>query len=560
MILGRPLKERAGASPPRVARRLPTVSVAEHLEGARGAGCQRSPCSPQKDPKAEERQIMAALKKVGSSKRKLRVTMSKKGISRRTLTNLSRPGAGKGWPLTVACGLGVDSIAILVGLVQEHKKRPRGGWRPEAITFADTGGEHPETYAMLAILNGYLKKNGFPPVTVVVWSTEMLPASYGTKASWGTGITLEINVLNAHTVPSISTGGHNCSDKFKIQPQGRWISRAFKDHFDAGLKVVRAIGYDATEEKRLISGGTYSASKEAENKKFEGWYPLIDWGWDRARCIAEIAVAFGSKSKPAWNLVPRKSSCFFCGAMKPEEILLLWESGHVDLLERALIMEQVAVLGRHPLRKIPGLGRSFAWSDFVTANLEALRPRQRVVITGGILYPSVDKNGKVSWRAVHEGHPDGYDEREASEAAFKKRADWRYYYPDNRFPLISKRRLGQIKKIACRWIETSPPLKSKGVLAHDLTFHPMADTFPAFEILGFRGTNVPAFDRLPDELIGRYEDRAASGDRRYSSAIAGLIHVHNRTVRRRWKAKRAKQNPRQEVTAGISLAGGLAVR
>lgn len=62
--------------------------------------------------------------------------------------------------LVVAYGMGVDSTAMLVGLHQR-------GVRPDLILFADTGGEKPETYAYLPIIQAWLERVGFPPVVVV---------------------------------------------------------------------------------------------------------------------------------------------------------------------------------------------------------------------------------------------------------------------------------------------------------------------------------------------------------------------------------------------------------
>jgi hypothetical protein len=44
---------------------------------------------------------------------------------------------------------------------------------------------------------------------------------------------------------------------------------------------------------------------------FECRYPLREWKWDRAACIARIEAA----GLP----VPPKSSCFICGAIRPDE-------------------------------------------------------------------------------------------------------------------------------------------------------------------------------------------------------------------------------------------------
>ena len=63
-------------------------------------------------------------------------------------------------PLVVAYGLGVDSTALLVEFA-------RRGIRPDLILFADTGGEKPETYAYLPVIQRYLAGAGFPAVVTV---------------------------------------------------------------------------------------------------------------------------------------------------------------------------------------------------------------------------------------------------------------------------------------------------------------------------------------------------------------------------------------------------------
>src|SRR5215216_2891692 len=62
--------------------------------------------------------------------------------------------------LVVALGLGRDSTALLVLLYEL-------GIRPDLILFADTGGEKPETYAYVSVLNAWLVRVGFPLITVV---------------------------------------------------------------------------------------------------------------------------------------------------------------------------------------------------------------------------------------------------------------------------------------------------------------------------------------------------------------------------------------------------------
>lgn len=467
---------------------------------------------PRKDPKVEREEILAALEQVGSPKRRQRIFLKKVGsgddaervVGREATRDVHRP-SGR---LTVACGLGVDSVAIIVGLAQEFAATGDERWRPELITFADTGGEHPETYSYIDTLNDYLARVGFPKVTVVAWATEMRGGD--DRGGWGTGVTLEINSINNHQVPSISVGGHACSNKFKIQPQQAYLKRHFAGQLGPGESVLRAIGYDSTEEGRLTGGGTYVASKEEEDGTFIGWYPLIEWGWNRARCIAEIAVAFGSRTTPAWGSVPRKSSCYFCGAMTVDEIVMLVESGHKDLLKRAIFMEQVALMNwshQGPPDSFIGLGRQFAWTDFALARLDKLSPRQRVIIEGGVLR----QDSAGSWRSVHVGPPSEYDDIRSTD---------RIYQPSDAFPLLTEREVAAIKESARRWIKASP--RSSGDPTKDLAFTREAMTLPAYkDVLGFRGTDHMTWDRLND-LVGVWEERGERGDERAASVVKGL--------------------------------------
>ncbi len=52
-------------------------------------------------------------------------------------------------PIIVSYGAGVDSTAMVVWM-------RNSGYRPEAILFADTGGEKPETYAFIETMSTWL--------------------------------------------------------------------------------------------------------------------------------------------------------------------------------------------------------------------------------------------------------------------------------------------------------------------------------------------------------------------------------------------------------------------
>lgn len=109
-------------------------------------------------------------------------------------------------PICVCCGVGVDSIAMLIGLQQR-------GIRPDLITFADTGSEKPQTYLYIPILRQWLRDVGFPEL-VVVRKTPPI-ADYDS---------LHGNCLANQTLPSIAFGFQrkSCSLKWKKGPQDTW--------------------------------------------------------------------------------------------------------------------------------------------------------------------------------------------------------------------------------------------------------------------------------------------------------------------------------------------------
>lgn len=272
-------------------------------------------------------------------------------------------------PLIVSYGLGVDSTAVLVGLHQLVKEGHEE-FRPDYILFADVGSEADETYAYLKTINAWLESVGFPYVQVVGWATEFMAKSYGSSR------TLEQQCINNQTMPSISASKFDksvCSVLWKQATMNCWTmaeSGYFKEvhggrglchnglQLPRGMKIVKAIGYDADETNRERAG-TFRVKEEMQKEKelkrasnYEYWYPLMMWGWDRARCIAEIEAEIGKS--------PQKSSCTMCGAMRRVEIRALPK----DDLTRALLIEQVAIHGRHKSKQSHGLGGSYRWSDF----------------------------------------------------------------------------------------------------------------------------------------------------------------------------------------------------
>jgi hypothetical protein len=226
----------------------------------------------------------------------------------------------------VSYGAGTNSTAMLVEMV-------RLGEPIHAVTFADTGGERPETYATVLEMSEWLVARGYPAIVTVQ-----------SQDRDGNAYTLEQRCLEQKMLPSIAYGFKACSEKHKIRPQNRWMNnwQPAIDCWAAGDKVVKCIGYDADEERRAHIMG---------DEKYAYRYPLIEWGWGRDECVAAIAAA-GLRQ-------PGKSACFFCPSSRPAEIMDLRQQ-HPILFQRALALEANA-----ELHTIKGLGRQFAWRDLV---------------------------------------------------------------------------------------------------------------------------------------------------------------------------------------------------
>ncbi len=237
-------------------------------------------------------------------------------------------------PVAVNYGAGTNSTALLVGM---HE---RGLPAPNIIVFADTGGERPETYTYLDVMDRWLASVGWPKITRVRWIRIKAPYA-------GKFISLEDLSLMRRELPSLAYGFKGCSTKWKIQPVERYIEKTWPmgvAAIAAGTPIVRLLGIDACEKHR---------AKQSPFPKWQFRYPLIDWGWCREECVEAIERA----GLPQ----PGKSSCFFCPSMRKDEIVQLGRE-HPKLLARAIAMEDRAEAKEGST--IIGLGRShYRWRD-----------------------------------------------------------------------------------------------------------------------------------------------------------------------------------------------------
>src|SRR5262249_31373266 len=127
------------------------------------------------------------------------------------------------------------------------------GIRPDLILFADTGGEKPKTYTYLPVMQESLSGVGSPPVVTVRYEP--------TRAAYRT---LEEQCLHTGTLPSLAYGGKSCSIKYKRQSQDKFVLTVYPaaEVQRRGQQIVRAIGFDAGEQRRTYAHAVNNAARE----------------------------------------------------------------------------------------------------------------------------------------------------------------------------------------------------------------------------------------------------------------------------------------------------------
>ena len=217
--------------------------------------------------------------------------------------------------LAVSFGGGTNSTAMLCGMYER-------GIKPDLLMFADTGSEYPQTYEHVAMMQAQVQ---------AWWGIEMQIVK---KLRAGEFEGLERECLRGGKLPALAYGSRACSVKYKHEPQNRLMKAEMKK---LGLTVgTRAIGFDAGEAHRV---------KPSTDIWADNWYPLVEWNWRRAECMAAIE----RHGLPQ----PGKSACFFCPATKRGEVLRMKEQ-QPELIERALEIERRAQTGVN--RQVRGLG------------------------------------------------------------------------------------------------------------------------------------------------------------------------------------------------------------
>lgn len=228
-------------------------------------------------------------------------------------------------PVVVAWGAGVDSTAMIVELAER-------GEPIDMVLFADPGSGKAGTYAFLPLFRRWMADRGIPSEIV-----RYQPRNF---KHWPPYATIAENMLTNATLPSVVFNRGSCSQKWKASAQDAWTAdwEPARRCWDAGGRVVKLIGYDASARDTQ----RYHHAVGCEDPRYEYRYPLREWVWAREHCEERIVAA----GLP----LPPKSSCFFCGSIKPDEVTEL----SADELRIIVLMEARA---KPRLRNVDGLWR-----------------------------------------------------------------------------------------------------------------------------------------------------------------------------------------------------------
>jgi len=188
----------------------------------------------------------------------------------------------------LSLGAGVNSTALLV-------LKAKGKVHFDCAVFADTGGEHPETYRYLQeVITPFCLEHNIELVRV----KSKKPPLYE-------------HYFSKNIIPS--RRWRHCTDHYKIRPLKKFALSKFPDE-----QIQFLIGF-ATDEAHRVKEGCGNS------------YPLIELGVDREGCKTII--------REAGLPLPIKSGCYFCPFTKKSGWLNLLKS-HKNLFVKAEELEK----------------------------------------------------------------------------------------------------------------------------------------------------------------------------------------------------------------------------
>jgi hypothetical protein len=240
-----------------------------------------------------------------------------------------------GATVVMSYGMGVDSTAILLRWLTDPSSRDFDLQDLVVIT-AHTGDEFDQTLRDVEeVVLPELRRHGVRFIQVgrtqrkTTASGEgvaVLDDSTAPQRLHVDGYKLSDEMLSAGTLPQVG-GARMCS----VHAKGNCLDPIIAS-VTAGRRYRHVLGFEAGERARAAKDALFNTEHRT------GWYPLLDWGWDRTRCSDFIAETTGRR----WS----KSACSYC------VFAMTTASGRQALVERyrrepqagarALFLEAVA--------------------------------------------------------------------------------------------------------------------------------------------------------------------------------------------------------------------------
>lgn len=248
--------------------------------------------------------------------------------------------------IVVNYGMGTNSTALLVEAVNR-------GILVDLIVAADTGDEFKRTYDYARMFSEWLVSRGQPAITFTRWERRD-----------GSFVPISDISLRRKELPSKAYGLSGCTSKWKQQPVDKLLKNnpAVRAAWARGELVERWIGYDVDEparaERMLTKNPQPTRQRGGKIEIVPSWRwrcPLVEWEMGRDECVATISAA--------GLTLPGKSACFHCPSTKKHEIDRMLRE-EPEMLARALEIEDAA-RATGELRTVKGLGRNFAWRDYI---------------------------------------------------------------------------------------------------------------------------------------------------------------------------------------------------
>ena len=192
-------------------------------------------------------------------------------------------------------GGGVNSVALHLHLIDLEIEF-------ESI-FVHHNTDWPETYQYLELFQGWLEKNGYPPITILIPDVEPTEKTEGFDD-------LYQYCLYKKIIPNYFRW---CTDKFKLRTIYRYVK----------TPCFMMIGFDYDEQHRA----RINHKNGVENR-----FPLIESEIGRKDCEKIIR----DHGLP----IPQKSGCFICPFQKVKDFKEL-RKRHPDLFCKATVLEDL---------------------------------------------------------------------------------------------------------------------------------------------------------------------------------------------------------------------------